>query len=137
MKIILFLAACLAGHASDFDARALLVTEFHDDGEVKHGWGLAARHWCGQYGADLQLLVLTPRDSIIDRSDLFAARRWEYGSVFAGWGYDREDREHGPSLGASAWYPVSGWLGEISARSQHDLGADQVTVLTIGIGRKF
>jgi len=52
---------------------------YNQTGEVKSGFGLRARYWWGQWGIEADGMSLTPKDSIIDRSDLSLAWRYQFG----------------------------------------------------------
>jgi len=52
---------------------------YNQTGEVKSGLGLRARYWWDQWGIEADGMSLTPKDSIIDRSDLSLAWRYQFG----------------------------------------------------------
>ena len=130
-------------HANGAELSTFYTAEHYNrTGEVKSGFGLRARHYFTEHiGVELQAMSLTPRDSIIDRSDLSLCWRQPatdrlniVGS--AGLGANFEDNEKGLGAGVHLQYEFfNDWFAESGARIIQEKKSK--TLLTIGIGRKF
>ena len=133
---------------------------YNQTGEVKGGFGIRGRYWWDRFGVEAHGLSLTPKDSIVDRSDLSVCWRYEFAAPEIPWGIgdDRgrvrlpvssgaalifsagigsnwEDHAWGPGAGAALQYQRGRIGAELGARLiQED---HSKTLLTAGITIKL
>lgn len=77
---ILLMLSVSIGCGADIELQPVAAWELYNrTGEIKGGMGLRGRYWFSDIGVEAQGLSLTPRDSIVDRSDLSVCYRLPIG----------------------------------------------------------